>query len=262
MHQTLHAAKDGATKGEYDGENHVLDYLLNAFSGPGAAFMYAITGVLAFALAILIERGVLLTIAWRPKTDATIDAIRAKDFAGAVSLAGRALAPVLEQGRKESSPSLAWEAMSAAAIRVESNIRKRLNYLSASGNIATMLGLLGTVYGLVVAFSSLGEAGQSATDQLSEGIATAMATTAFGLCVAIPCIAAHAWLEARAEALLSAMEAMAAELHLALSRDSSDLMGQMPASAGRDEQTEQNLQRRLKRHAPKVLAENPEPSID
>ena len=224
--------------------------------------MYAITGILAFALAILIERGVLLTFAWRPQTDSTIDAIRAGDYATSVTLAGKALAPVLEQGRRESSADLAWEAMSASAIQVESKIRKRLNYLSASGNIATMLGLLGTVYGLVVAFSSLGEAGQSATDQLSEGIATAMATTAFGLCVAIPCIAAHAWLEARAEALLSAMEAMAAELSLSIRRGDNDLHGQMPANPGRDEQTEQNLQRRIKRHAPKVLAENPEPKID
>ncbi|MEC7242480.1 MAG: MotA/TolQ/ExbB proton channel family protein [Myxococcota bacterium] len=262
MVQTLHAAKDGATKEEYDGETHVLDYLLNAFSGPGATFMYAITGILAFALAILIERGVLLTFVWRPQTDATIAAIRAGDYPKGVSSAGKALAPVLEQGQKESTADLAWEAMSASAIRVESKIRKRLNYLSASGNIATMLGLLGTVYGLVVAFSSLGEAGQSATDNLSAGIATAMATTAYGLCVAIPCIAAHAWLEGRAEALLSAMEAMAAELSLAIRRGDRDLHGQMPANAGRDEQTEQNLQRRIRRHAPKVLAENPEPKID
>lgn len=240
----------------------MLDYLLNAFSGPGAAFMYAITGIMAFALAILIERGLLLTLFWRPKTDDAIESIRAGDYAKSVTLAGKALSPVLEQGRKESRADLAWEAMSASAIRVESKIRNRLNYLSASGNIATMLGLLGTVYGLVVAFSSLGEAGQSATDQLSEGIATAMATTAFGLCVAIPCIAAHAWLEARAESLLSAMEAMAAELNLAIRRGDNDLRGQMPAAANRDEQTEQNLQRRLKRHSPKVLAENPEPSID
>ena len=240
----------------------MLDYLLNAFSGPGASFMYAITGILAFALAIFLERAVLFGVLWRPKVDSTIAAIRSGDFEQSLKLAGPALAPVLAQGPQENSPSRAWEAMSASAIRAESKIRKRLNYLSASGNIATMLGLLGTVYGLVVAFSSLGDAGQGATDQLSDGISTAMATTAFGLCVAIPCIAAHAWLEARAEALLSAMEAMAAELHLALLRDSDDLQGQLPANANRDEQTEQNLQRRIKRHSPKVLAENPEPKID
>jgi biopolymer transport protein ExbB/TolQ len=153
--------------------------------------------------------------------------------------------------------------MGAAAICAESKVRQRLSYLAASANVATMLGLLGTVYGLVVAFSALGDAGSSATDQLSDGIATAMATTAFGLCVAIPCIAAHAWLEALADRLLAHMEALAAEAHLSLQRAADELHGQRPAHRmDSDEQTEENLERRIKRHAPRVLAEHPEPKVD
>ena len=196
----------------------MLDTLLNAFSGPGVAFMYAITAVMALALAILLERGFLFLFRWKVDPDGATTALQAGDFERAIALGGPIAGPVLSRGLHEQNPTQAWEAMGAAAIPAEHTVRHRLSYLSASANIATMLGLLGTVYGLVVAFSALGDAGASATDQLSDGIATAMATTAFGLCVAIPCLAAHAWLSARAEALLSSMEALAAEAHLALQK--------------------------------------------
>lgn len=196
----------------------VLETLLNAFSGPGASFMYAITAVLALALAILLERAFLFLFRWRADVDAATDALQNQDSKRAIELAGPVIGPVLARGSQEDSSERAWEAMGAAAIRAESTVRHRLSYLAASANIATMLGLLGTVYGLVVAFSALGDAGASATDQLSDGIATAMATTAFGLCVAIPCLAAHAWLAARADTLLANMEALAAEAHLAFQK--------------------------------------------
>lgn len=196
----------------------MLDTLLNAFSGPGVAFMYAITAVLALALAILLERGFLFLFRWRTDLKGATAALQAGDFEQAIALSGPIAGPVLSRGLQEGDPEQAWEAMGAAAIPAENTVQHRLSYLAASANISTMLGLLGTVYGLVVAFSALGDAGASATDQLSDGIATAMATTAFGLCVAIPCLAAHAWLSARAERLLSGMEALAAEAHLALKK--------------------------------------------
>jgi len=196
----------------------VLETLLNAFSGPGVGFMYAITAVLALALAILLERSFLFVFRWRSDVAGATEALQNQNPEHAIDLAGPIIGPVLARGSQENSSDRAWEAMGVAAIRAESTVRQRLSYLAASANIATMLGLLGTVYGLVVAFSALGDAGASATDQLSDGIATAMATTAFGLCVAIPCLAAHAWLTARADALLANMEALAAEAHLAFQK--------------------------------------------
>ena len=198
----------------------MLDYLLNAFSGPGEAFMWAITAVMALAIAILLERSFLFAVRWRASFAEAHSLIQSGDLSRAVNVAGPVAGRVLERGQKESSAELAWDAMSAAAVRAEGEVRKRIGLLSAAGNVATMLGLLGTVYGLTVAFSSLGEAGQSATDQLSQGISMAMATTAFGLCVAIPCVAAHAWLESRAEALLLQTESLASEMHLAKKRSS------------------------------------------
>ena len=74
-----------------------------------------------------------------------------------------------------------------------------------------MLGLLGTVYGLIMAMQGLD--GASMTDRslrLSEGISTAMLTTAGGLIVGIPALAGAAFLSAKASAILSQIESTAA----------------------------------------------------
>ena len=86
-----------------------------------------------------------------------------------------------------------------------------------------MLGLLGTVYGLIVAFQGLGDASavERAT-RLSDGIATAMATTAYGLLVGIPALAAHAFLEGRVQQLLAFSEAAASAVAVHRVRANSD----------------------------------------
>ena len=197
----------------------MLDYLLDAFSGPGQAFMYAITAILALGLAILIERSYFLLFRGKAQTADAIASIRTGDMENAATLAGPIVGPVIKTGLQEANAEHAWDAMAAEAIQAEAHIKKRIPYLSAAANISTMLGLLGTVYGLIVAFQALGDTANTNAASLSEGIAAAMSTTAFGLCVAIPCMAAHAWLEARADALLSGMEALAAELSLQKKRN-------------------------------------------
>ena len=74
-----------------------------------------------------------------------------------------------------------------------------------------MLGLLGTVYGLVFALQGLDQANMlERSARLSEGISTAMITTAWGLIVGVPCLAAHALLSSKATRILSKIESTAA----------------------------------------------------
>jgi biopolymer transport protein ExbB len=81
------------------------------------------------------------------------------------------------------------EGVDEAAINEIPKMSKRLNYLSLFANVATLLGLLGTIAGLQVSFDSLAtvEASWKAV-MLSQGISQAMNTTAFGLIVAVPCM--------------------------------------------------------------------------
>jgi len=177
--------------------------------------MYAITAVMAFSVAAVLERSWLMWLTWSTDEPKATELFRAKDTKLGVDAAGVLGAIVLTDAANQNSTEKAQEALSVGAARAEAILYKRLGLLAASANVSTMLGLLGTVYGLVIAFSALGDgaAGQAA-NSLSDGISMAMATTAWGLLVAIPTTAAHALLEARAEQLLSSIEVMAGELML------------------------------------------------
>lgn len=196
----------------------MLAYLLDAFSGPGAVFMWAITALLAFGLAVLVERCWVL-FRQNGRGRATVAAaIARRAFREAAHTAGNAhLGRVLQAGLEAGGAEAAWDAMGAAAAEAEDGLQGRIPYLATVGNIATMLGLLGTVYGLILAFGALGDtsSGERAV-RLTQGISTAMATTAWGLLVGIPALAAHAWLDARARALLAAIEAAAGRLGASL----------------------------------------------
>lgn len=191
-------------------------YILAAFQGPGAPFLYLITAVGAFALAIVVERVFWLHLRWRPSASAVLRAIDAGDVELARRAAGDTpLGDVVKAGLSEGSVEAAWEAMSAASVEAEESVRARIGYLATIGNLSTMLGLLGTVYGLMIAFGSLGDtSGGARTVRLSEGISAAMAVTALGLVVGIFSLAAHAALDVRARQLLAMLEVCAGRIAL------------------------------------------------
>ncbi len=201
----------------------MLDSLLSAFSGPGAPFLYVLTALAAYGLAVTLERGWCLGILWGRLSGSASDALEAGDLASAaLAAAPHPAADVLAAGAVQDTAEAAWEAMGVASVEAEQKVRLRVGSLGAIGNLATMIGLLGTVYGLMLAFGALGDAsaGERAA-RLSEGIATAMATTACGLLVAIPCLGAHAWLEGRVEAVMATVEAAAGRLALVKRRTKS-----------------------------------------
>jgi biopolymer transport protein ExbB/TolQ len=83
-------------------------------------------------------------------------------------------------------------ALEEATLEVVPQVIKRTSALQQLANIATLLGLLGTIIGLIEAFAALKSATpDSRQELLSAGIALAMNTTAFGLIVAIPCLVAY-----------------------------------------------------------------------
>jgi biopolymer transport protein ExbB/TolQ len=84
----------------------------------------------------------------------------------------------------------------------------RLDYLAMFANVATLAGLLGTIFGLQHSFSSLAIADASEKAALlAAGISQAMNTTAFGLMVAIPCMIAHSRLASRRARLMEQLDA-------------------------------------------------------
>jgi len=85
-----------------------------------------------------------------------------------------------------------------------SKMLRPIEYLNVLGNIAPMLGLFGTVYGMILAFQQLVAAGgQPDPAKLAAGISTALVTTFWGLVVAIPALAAYAVVRNKIDALTS-----------------------------------------------------------
>ena len=92
-------------------------------------------------------------------------------------------------------------------------IVKRVHYLATCANVATLTGLLGTILGLIEAFRGVSQADAIMKQEiLSRGIGVAMFTTAFGLCVALPTIIAHAILQNKQQSLLHEMESSSTDL--------------------------------------------------
>jgi biopolymer transport protein ExbB len=172
----------------------------------GGPFMWVILGVLAAACAIMLERlvfyylfcrvdGVMLVsrLAQSLGTDNTAEArkIIEKGSSPLVVL----LRTAVERYVAGVPFSEIQEGVEETAIQQVPRLPQRLNYLSLFANIATLLGLLGTISGLQLSFASLAsvEAAKKAA-MLASGISQAMITTAFGLIVAVPCMAIYTFL--------------------------------------------------------------------
>jgi biopolymer transport protein ExbB/TolQ len=182
----------------------MVHYVAQWFNG-GGAFMWAILAVLAFAVAVVVERMIFYYIVCRTRgTRLVAAAARAlnsgKADEAAAAVAGKApvnvmLTTALDRFGAGMNATDIQEGLEEVAIQEVPRLPERLNYLVLFANIATLLGLLGTITGLQLAFSSLGtvEASKKAA-MLAAGISELMVCTAFGLMVAIPCMVAYTFL--------------------------------------------------------------------
>jgi len=102
-------------------------------------------------------------------------------------------------------------ALSEKLSEIKPAVEKRISALWALANIATLIGLVGTVFGLISTFGAIAAQGLSAADKqrmLSNGIAEAMYNTAFGLLIAVMCMIAHVILHTRSKAIAHDLEAL------------------------------------------------------
>lgn len=187
------------------------------FFQSGGTFMWPILIVMAIGLAIAIERFVYLT-----RTANVINALwkkiapmlKAKDFGRAkqiVSESSGPLSSVLAYGFSRFKADVQRESLEAAmeegVMEVMPRLEERTHYLATLANVATLLGLLGTIIGLIEAFTAVAAADPSEkANLLSSSISVAMNTTAFGLMVAIPLLLMHSYLATRTSKLVDTIE--------------------------------------------------------
>jgi biopolymer transport protein ExbB len=187
------------------------------FFQEGGVFMYPIVIVLALGLAISIERFLYLSktsvtnrMVWKKITPY----IRAGKFQDAVSVTSKsksAIGQILTYGlyriKSAARRDDIEKAMEESLMEVMPQLEKRTHYLATFANIATLLGLLGTIIGLINAFTAVASANPAEkADLLSASISVAMNTTAFGLMVAIPLLLIHTVLQSKTTSIVDSLE--------------------------------------------------------
>ena len=189
----------------------MISNFLDAFSGPGAVFMYAILAVFAYGVAICLERLYTFYVVWKIDENQLRQHLQSNEMSQAIQLAEQH--PVNTLLTSTVNSKYTWDSLSVAAPLVQQDVRKRVSSLAMVANVATMLGLLGTVYGLIFALEGLDQASAvERTARLSTGIAAAMITTAWGLIVGVPALIAHNYISNAANRVLAFCESIAAEL--------------------------------------------------
>lgn len=194
----------------------IFDTVIRFFQ-TGGPFMYPIAIVLVIGLAIAVERWIVLSSARRRNRKAFATAmgqLRSKDYKAVVDAGADSSVPITRivaagisrhagSRRREDVEAAMEEGVMEALPRLE----KRTQYLATLANVATLLGLLGTIIGLIAAFTAVADA--EATEKasmLSSSISVAMNTTAFGLISAIPLLLLHALLQTKTTEIVDSLE--------------------------------------------------------
>jgi biopolymer transport protein ExbB len=192
-------------------------YAIVDFFVQGGMFMYPILIVFAVGAAISVERYVTLTLLTR-KNQAMwgqVQPLLAKrDFDKARELTAKdssTIAQLLSMGLERQGAVRRRDdieiAMEETMMEIMPQLEKRTGYVGLSANVATLLGLLGTVMGLIQAFTAVANANPAEkADLLGAAIAVAMNTTAFGLLVAIPLLVVHAILTTKTAQFVAGLE--------------------------------------------------------
>jgi biopolymer transport protein ExbB/TolQ len=194
-----------------------------AFRSEDALWMFLILGVSIVALGIIVERFVVLYLKYNingPQFMSNIQKLvmqnnidRAVKHCNAS--AEKALARVLKAGltRANKNELEIGNAIEEAQLEVVPAIQKRLGNLPVLANVATLMGLLGTIVGMIKSFQGLGAVSADKRQEvLSSGISLAMYATAFGLIVAIPALLAHVLLNNKARNMIVEIDQYATKL--------------------------------------------------
>ncbi len=226
----------------------MLDTMIRFFQ-EGGFFMYPISIILVIGLIIAIERYAYLALAKRSNRqdfNALHKLISSRDFKGALKFAAESKsamanmigAGLVRLGRRQPREEIEY-AMEEGLLETMPRLEKRTQYLATLANVSTLLGLLGTIIGLIAAFTAVASADPAQkASLLSQSISVAMNTTAFGLIAAIPLLLVHSILQTKTNEIVDSFE-MAGIKVMNLLSDRSPAE-QAPAAAAKPQRPQQN----------------------
>jgi len=192
-------------------------YSMVRFFVAGGAFMYPILIVFGVGIAIAVERFITLTLVRRRNEGMWTKlqpALAKGDFDKAREMTSKddsTVSKLLSMGLARQGAVRRREdieiAMEESMMEIIPQLEKRTSYVALGASIATLLGLLGTIMGLIQAFTAVANANPAEkADLLSASISVAMNTTAFGLIAAIPLLVTHSLLTAKTSEIVDSLE--------------------------------------------------------
>lgn len=193
-----------------------VNYLIKFFQD-GGIFMYPILGILALGMAIATERYIYLAITKsknRHMWNKVLPLLKSRDYKGALQLMSNSdavICNILSYGLSRAGTAQKHDdvetAMEEGLLETVPRLEKRTHYLSTFANVATLMGLLGTVVGLIEAFTAVANANPTEKAALlSASISIGMNSTAFGLVVAIPLLLVYSVLQAKTIEIVDSLE--------------------------------------------------------
>ena len=190
---------------------------ITRFFQDGGFFIYPIAVVLGIGLVISLERWFFLQRERVKNVKAFADILpllRTDDHEKMTMFTRESQAPItriigcgLDMMKVSRQRADVENAMSEGVLETMPRLERRTGYLAVLANIATLLGLLGTIVGLIAAFTAVANADPAEKSALlSMSISVAMNTTAFGLIAAIPLLVIHAVLQNKTTEIVSSLE--------------------------------------------------------
>ncbi len=192
----------------------ILDAMIQAGPVMVPLFLLSIFSVMLVIVYLLtIRRGAVASSGYMATADALL---RKRDHLGLLAVSnrhGEALARVVQKmlDFTTKNPNADFQQVREIAetegTRAAASLNNRVTYLADIGMIAPMLGLLGTVIGIIRSFGALGaDLGSARYVQLSKGISEALINTSAGLAIGIPAMIFYAFFRGRAQKLISELE--------------------------------------------------------
>ena len=183
------------------------------FFKKGGIVMYPLMLVAIFALLLCLERFLVLTFRghlgrrFLKKLNALVKESRYEDAANLCLKKETSLSLVLFAvlNRARDKREDAERSLQEAMLREQPKLERRMGLLAAMGTIAPLLGLLGTVTGIITLFTVITEVGTNDARVLAGGISEALVTTETGLVIAIPVMILHGLLSEKIEKVTSEM---------------------------------------------------------
>jgi len=187
------------------------------FFQEGGVFLYFMAALFVVGIAIAIERFVVLSkasISNRQLWEKITPCLKAGNLTEAANMAARsgtALGTVLSYGLARTKVTHRRDdlekAMEEGLLEIIPKLEKRTHFLSSLANVGMLIGLLGTVAGLIAAFGAIATANPAEkASLLAASISVAMNNTAGGLIVAITLLLAHMYLESKTTGLIDSLE--------------------------------------------------------